>query len=52
MTIYEPNPEVRPTGAEIDEFVDVPEQETVLPPKPDRPSQEATRDESEEETCG
>jgi hypothetical protein len=34
VTIYEPNPQVRPTGAEIDEFVDAPEPQPSEPPPP------------------
>jgi len=39
VTIYEPNPDVRTTGAEIDEFVDAPEpQPSEPPPKPSDPA--------------
>jgi hypothetical protein len=38
MTMYEPNPEVRETGAEVDEFVDAPQPGPTAPPPtpPDR----------------
>ena len=31
--MYEPNPDVQPTGAEVDEFVDVPEPRPTEPPR-------------------
>jgi hypothetical protein len=33
VTIYEPNPEVHPTGAEVDEFDDAPEPHPSEPPR-------------------
>ena len=39
--MYEPNPEVLPTGAEVDEFLDVPE------PHPSEPGPAPTRGEPE-----
>jgi hypothetical protein len=33
--MYEPNSEVGPTGAEVDEFVDVPEPRPSEPPRRD-----------------
>lgn len=37
MTMYEPNPDVRETGAEVDEFVDAPDSLESDPPSPRTP---------------
>ncbi len=33
MTVYEPNPDVRPTGAEAGEFAEQPEPHPAAPPE-------------------
>jgi hypothetical protein len=48
VTFHEPNPEVRPTGAEVAEFVDAPE-ELPEPPAPFERSDEDDEDDEDSE---
>src|SRR5205085_8553498 len=42
MTIYEPNPDVGPTGVEFEEFADVPILDEPRPPPPRSPRHDET----------
>jgi hypothetical protein len=46
MTFHEPDPEVRPTGAEVEEFVDAPEEL----PDPPAPFEHNDEDDEDRET--